>query len=125
MIKNKKTVLTVDDQKLNNFALSAALNNKGYVCTAATSGEQCLNILKGGATFDVILMDMMMPVMDGITTIKFIREMPGFQDIKILMVTADDSPELNRKCIEIGANGLITKPVDVDQLLGLLQVWLS
>ncbi|MGZ5244592.1 MAG: response regulator [Bacteroidia bacterium] len=116
MKKGKKSVLIVDDESRNIFALSATLISRGYVCTAALSGAQCLKILSERPHLDIILMDIMMPNMDGFETIKMIRKIPEYSKTKIIVITADDSPGLKLKSASAGANGFLNKPVDVDVL---------
>ena len=87
-------------------------------------GQQALDVLAEHTTIDVILMDMMMPEMDGYEAIKEIRKNPRFKNIPIIAVTAKSMLGERDKCIEAGASDYITKPVDTDQLLSLLRVWL-
>ncbi|WP_026464953.1 response regulator [Adhaeribacter aquaticus] len=119
MATDKKTVLIVDDEQSNIFALSAVLIPRGFTCTAALNGEQCLNILSERTAFDIILMDIMMPFMDGIETIQMIRELPQYKNTKIIVITADDNPALRLRSMAVGANGFLNKPIDVDKLVAL------
>jgi CheY-like chemotaxis protein len=91
---------------------------------SAIDGKEALQTLKDGQKVDIVLMDMMMPEMDGYETMKAIREMQGFRKIPIIAVTAKAMAGDREKCIRAGASDYITKPVDRDQLLSLLRVWL-
>ncbi|MFB9862802.1 response regulator [Rufibacter immobilis] len=116
MTTQKKSILIVDDQSTNIFALSAVLIPRGYSCTAALTGEQCLQILDERPHLDAILMDYNMPQMNGVETIKYIRQIPQYKKTKVIVITADDSPGLKLKSISAGADGFLTKPIDVDLL---------
>jgi len=111
-----KKILIIDDDSINIFALSAFLVPMGYKCTAALSGVQCLKILSGRPHFDYILMDIMMPEMDGIETIKQIRKIVTYKNTKIVVITADDSSITRLKSITAGANAVLNKPVDTEKL---------
>jgi CheY-like chemotaxis protein len=90
----------------------------------AIDGKESLKILKENSNVDVVLMDMMMPEMDGYETIREIRAMPAFKNTPVLAVTAKAMMGDREKCIAVGASDYISKPVDVDQLVSLLRVWL-
>ena len=119
MLKSKKQILIVDDEPNNIFALSAVLIPRGYTCTSALNGEQCLKLLNQRQHFDIILMDIMMPYMDGIETIKMIREMPEYHSTRIIVTTADDTPATKMRSKASGADGFLNKPIDVDALENL------
>ncbi|HSH01608.1 MAG TPA: response regulator [Anaerolineae bacterium] len=120
-----KKVLVVDDDMRNAFALSKLLGDKEMKVTLARSGQQALDILdENEIQFDLIIMDIMMPEMDGYETMKRIRQQPRFQKLPILAVTAKAMKGDAAKCIDAGANDYLPKPVDIDKLFSLLRVWL-
>ncbi|KOS05870.1 histidine kinase [Flavobacterium akiainvivens] len=116
---NKK-VLIIDDDSRNIFALSAVLKAKGYMCLSCTGAEEALKLLETDAQVDVVLIDMMMPDMDGYEAIPLIKELPGRQGLPVISVTAQAMVGDREKCLEAGADGYISKPIDVDKLLQLL-----
>ena len=87
-------------------------------------GKEALKILKEDQTIDIVLMDMMMPEMDGYETIREIRTSPQFKNMPVLAVTSKAMMGDREKCIAVGASDYISKPVDIDQLVSLLRVWL-
>ncbi|MEO7121297.1 MAG: response regulator, partial [Ginsengibacter sp.] len=119
-----KTVLIADDDVRNIFSLTKALELHNMKVLPAIDGKESLKILKENSNVDVILMDMMMPEMDGYETIREIRAMPRFKNTPVLAVTAKAMMGDREKCIAVGASDYISKPVDVDQLVSLLRVWL-
>src|SRR5689334_22874210 len=119
-----KKVLIVDDDFRNIFALTTILELQEMAVQHAENGKDALQLLEGGTEFDIILMDVMMPHMDGYETIRRIRSMPELAKLPILAVTAKAMKGDREKCIEAGASDYITKPIDTDQLLSLLRVWL-
>ncbi|MCP4715441.1 MAG: response regulator [Deltaproteobacteria bacterium] len=123
-IKGKK-VLTVDDDMRNLFALTEELEELGMVVVKATNGREALAVLEKDADIDIVLMDIMMPVMDGYEAMRNIRQQPGLEDLPILALTAKAMREDRSKCIEAGANDYIPKPVDMERLLSTMRVWLK
>ena len=119
-----KNVLVVDDDVRNAFALSRLLSDKGFKVSLARSGTKALEMLNGQDVIDLVLMDIMMPEMDGYETMQRIRMQPRFKSIPILALTAKAMKGDLEKCIEAGANDYLSKPVDVERLLSLLRVWL-
>jgi signal transduction histidine kinase/DNA-binding response OmpR family regulator/CHASE3 domain sensor protein len=119
-----KTVLIADDDVRNIFSLTKALEQHKMKVLAATDGKEALQVLKDNPTVDVVLMDMMMPEMDGYESTKEIRKIPAFKHLPVLAVTAKAMMGDREKCIAAGASDYISKPVDVDQLISLLRVWL-
>ncbi len=119
-----KKVMLVDDDMRNAFALNKFLKSKGLNVTIADNGEKCLEILDQGKKPDIILMDIMMPVMDGYETMKRIRKHKEFKDIPILALTAKAMDTDREECIKCGANDYLSKPLDVSKLLTMLRVWL-
>ncbi len=119
-----KTVLVADDDVRNIFSLTKALELHKMTVIAAVDGREALAAMHTNANIDVVLMDMMMPELDGYETIKEIRKTPKFKNLPILAVTAKAMMGDREKCIAAGASDYISKPVDVDQLVSLLRVWL-
>ncbi len=117
----KKRVLIIDDDARNIFALAATLKAKSYETDACDGAAQALELLRTGAHFDAILIDMMMPEMDGYEAIPLIREIPSHAHTPIIAVTAQAMVGDREKCLVAGADGYLSKPVDVDQLFAMLQ----
>jgi CheY-like chemotaxis protein len=117
---NKKTVLIVDDDSRNIFALSAVLRSKGFDIVSASSGTEGLRLLKNNGNIQVVLMDIMMPDMDGYEAISQIRSDPSITGIPVIAVTAQAMVGDREKTLEAGANAYVSKPVDIDVLLHLL-----
>ncbi|ALL04141.1 histidine kinase [Pedobacter sp. PACM 27299] len=123
-VLNNKTVLIADDDVRNIFSLTKALEQHKMNVLAATDGKEALQLLKENPTVDIVLMDMMMPEMDGYESTREIRKIPTFKQLPILAVTAKAMMGDREKCIAAGASDYISKPVDIDQLISLLRVWL-
>ncbi len=123
-VLNHKNLLVVDDQISNIFALTAVLEEHGIHCTVANNGKEALSLLEGGDQVDLILMDIMMPEMDGYETMQRIRKMRGLEHLPIIALTAKSMPEDRERCIRAGANDYLTKPMDAKKLLKLLEIWL-
>ncbi len=123
-ILSNKTVLVVDDDVRNIFSLSKALEAIKMNVVTAVDGKEALVKLKANPQIDVVLLDMMMPEMDGYETAKHIRNNPAWKKLPVIAVTAKAMTGDREKCMNAGASDYITKPVDVDQLLSLLRVWL-
>jgi signal transduction histidine kinase/DNA-binding response OmpR family regulator/CHASE3 domain sensor protein len=119
-----KTVLIADDDVRNIFSLTKALEQHKMHIVSALDGKEALQQLENNPKVDIVLMDMMMPEMDGYETIKMIREAPKHRYLPILAVTAKTMLGDREKCIKAGASDYISKPVDIDQLVSLLRVWL-
>jgi CheY-like chemotaxis protein/HAMP domain-containing protein len=119
-----RRVLVVDDDARNIFALTSLLENHGMEVLSATNGRQAIEILKGSDNLNVVLMDIMMPEMDGYATMREIRREPRFRTLPILALTAKAMKGDREKCLEAGASDYIAKPVNTEQLLSLLRVWL-
>jgi two-component system, cell cycle response regulator DivK len=119
-----KKVLIVDDDTRNIFALSLTLRSKGYTCVSSTDAAKAINMIQQDDTIGVVLMDMMMPEMDGYEAISRIRNDKQTQDIPVFAVTAQAMPGDREKCLEAGANAYISKPVNVDVLIDLLNTYL-
>lgn len=119
-----KVVLIADDDVRNIFSLTKALEQHQMKVLPATDGKEALKVLDENPKVDVVLMDMMMPELDGYETTRAIRTMPAYKQLPILAVTAKAMMGDREKCIAAGASDYISKPVDVDQLVSLLRVWL-
>ncbi len=123
-VLNDKTVLVVDDDVRNIFSLTKALEVLKMNVLTAIDGKEALKVLEQHPEIDVVLLDMMMPNMDGYETAKRIREDSRMKNLPVIAVTAKAMTGDREKCINAGASDYITKPVDIDQLLSLLRVWL-
>ena len=123
IFKDKK-VLIVDDDMRNVFALTKILAEQNMNVSRAENGLVALDIVKKNHDFDVILMDIMMPEMDGYETMKEIRKLPELRNVPIIALTAKAMKEDRQKCIEAGANDYMAKPIVIEKLLSLLRVWL-
>ena len=119
-----KTVLIVDDDVRNIFALTGALERYQMKALYAENGKQGLQMLQTNPGIDIVLMDIMMPNMDGYETMRAIRHIEQHKNLPIIALTAKAMRGDREKCIEAGASDYIPKPVDMDQLLSLLRVWL-
>jgi signal transduction histidine kinase/DNA-binding response OmpR family regulator/CHASE3 domain sensor protein len=119
-----KTVLVADDDVRNIFSLTKSLENYGMNVISAIDGKDALKQLSEHKKIDIVLMDMMMPEMDGYESTKRIRENPKYKNLPVIAVTAKAMMGDREKCINAGASDYITKPVDADQLISLLRVWL-
>jgi CheY-like chemotaxis protein len=111
-------ILIIDDDARNTFALSAVLRAKGYECITAGSAQQGMAFLKGSTDIGTVLIDMMMPEMDGYEAVPLIKKQ---HDIPVIAVTAQAMTGDREKCLEAGADDYISKPIDVDKLLRILQ----
>lgn len=114
-------VLIIDDDSRNIFALGLVLKSKGYPSLAATGAHSGMSLLRENPNLKVVLLDMMMPDMDGYETIAEIRRTPGLQQVTIIAVTAQAMPGDREKCLAAGADDYISKPVNIDLLLNLLK----
>ena len=119
-----RSVLVVDDDVRNIFALSTLLENQGMDVASATNGRQAIELLKARTDVSVVLMDIMMPEMDGYETMREIRQDARFRTLPILALTAKAMKGDREKCLAAGASDYIAKPVNTEQLLSLLRVWL-
>ncbi|RYD55445.1 MAG: response regulator [Sphingobacteriales bacterium] len=122
---DNKRVLVVDDDMRNVFALSTLLEEQGMQVLTAGDGKEALEQLKQDDGINIVLMDIMMPEMDGYTAMRHIREEKKYKDLPVIALTAKAMAEDREKCIAAGASDYITKPVDSNKLLSLMRVWLS
>jgi CheY-like chemotaxis protein len=119
-----KKVLVIDDDIRNIFAITSVLERHKMDVSYAENGRKGIELLKSTPGIDAVLMDVMMPEMDGYETTREIRGMPKFANLPIIALTAKAMKGDREKCIEAGASEYIPKPVDPDQLMSLLRVWL-
>jgi CheY-like chemotaxis protein len=117
---NGKKVLVVDDDIRNVFALTSALETHGMEVLHAESGKEGIDLLKRSADIDAVLMDVMMPGLDGIDTMRIVRQLDGYRELPIIAVTAKAMIGDREKCIEAGATDYVAKPVNMDVLLATL-----
>lgn len=120
-----KNVLLVDDDMRNVYALSSVLKRHGMKVTIATNGEEALKKMDEMPILDIVIMDIMMPVLDGYETTRRIRKKEKYRNLPIVAVTAKAMPDDKKACLNAGANEYITKPIDADKLLAMLRIWLS
>jgi len=121
-----RRILIVEDDVRNIYSLTNILEPRGAVIAIARNGQEALDALdKDGAAIDLVLMDVMMPVMDGLTATRAIRKDGRWKKLPIITLTAKAMPDDQRRCIEAGANDYMAKPLDVDRLLSLVRVWMS
>ena len=120
----RRTVLLVDDDARNIFALSSVLERRGMEVLTATTGSEAIAVLESRADVAIVLMDIMMPGMDGYETIQVIRAKPGMRRLPILALTAKAMKGDREKCLEAGASDYLAKPVNIEQLLSALRMWL-
>lgn len=124
MDNQSASVLIIDDDSRNIFALSLVLRTKGYQCLSATAALSGINLLRENTGIGIVLLDMMMPDMDGYEAIGALRKLPGRQTLPVIAVTAQAMPGDREKCLAAGANDYVSKPVNVDLMLGLLKKYL-
>jgi CheY-like chemotaxis protein len=119
-----RTVLLVDDDARNIFALSSVLERRGMHVLTATTGNEAIALAESTPDLALVLMDVMMPEMDGYQTIRVIRENPAFRRLPIIALTAKAMKGDREKCMEAGASDYLAKPVNTEQLLSALRMWL-
>ncbi len=120
-----KKILLVDDDMRNVFALSKILNERGMEIIKADNGKNALDMLDMHSDIDLVLMDIMMPEMDGYEAMRKIRSQRRLKDLPVIALTAKAMKDDKQNCIDAGANDYITKPIDIERLLSLMRVWLS
>lgn len=121
MMNTEKEILIIDDDSRNIFALTAVLKAKKYQCISAVSAVKGLELLEENKNIGAVLMDMMMPEMDGYEAIGKMKSNTMLQKIPVIAITAQAMTGDREKCLEAGADGYISKPVNVDELLVLLK----
>jgi CheY-like chemotaxis protein len=123
VLRNRKA-LVVDDDARNIFALTTLLESHDMNVISATNGRQAIELIENTADIDIVLMDIMMPEMDGFETMRQIRQDSSFRNLPILALTAKAMKGDREKCLDAGASDYIAKPVNTEQLLSLMRVWL-
>ena len=119
-----KKVLVVDDDVRNIFALSSVLERRGIVVLTAGTGREAIATLESTPEVAIVLMDIMMPEMDGYETMQVIRQNTTFRRLPIVALTAKAMKGDREKCLEAGASDYLAKPVNTEQLLSVLRMWL-
>lgn len=119
-----KKILIIDDDSRNIFALKAVLTAKKYACLAANSAAEGFELIKNGAEVGVVLLDMMMPEMDGYQALAKMKNDDDLKEIPVIAVTAQAMVGDRERCLDAGANGYISKPVNVEELVKLLNQYL-
>ena len=124
-----RRILIVEDDVRNVYALSNILEPRGAVVRIARNGQEAIDLLtrsvgNSARSIDLVLMDVMMPVMDGLTATREIRKNPDWKKLPIIVLTAKAMPDDQQRCIEAGANDYMAKPLDVEKLLSLVRVWI-
>ena len=124
-----RRILVVEDDVRNVFSLTNILEPQGALVEIARNGQEALDVLERaagdeGKRIDLVLMDVMMPVMDGLTATRIIRQDPRWSKLPVITLTAKAMPDDQERCIEAGANDYMAKPLDVDKLLSLVRVWM-
>ncbi len=123
LLKDRK-ILLVDDDMRNTYALAKLLREKKMEVLKAGNGEKALEILDNEESIDLVIMDIMMPIMDGYEAMRRIRGMKKFKDLPIIALTAKAMPEDRAKCMEAGASDYLNKPVEIEKLISMIRVWL-
>jgi len=119
-----RTALLVDDDARNIFALSSVLERRGMHVLTATTGSEAIALVESTPDLAIVLMDIMMPEMDGYQTMELIRQKPAFRRLPIIALTAKAMKGDREKCLEAGASDYLAKPVNTEQLLAALRMWL-
>jgi CheY-like chemotaxis protein len=119
-----RAVLLVDDDARNIFALSSVLERRGMKVLTATTGNEAIQLLDSNNDIAIVLMDIMMPEMDGYQTMEQIRKNGNFRRLPIVALTAKAMKGDREKCLEAGASDYLAKPVNTEQLLSVLRSWL-
>ncbi|MGE7990697.1 response regulator [Pseudomonas sp. NPDC089554] len=119
-----RKILLVDDDVRNIFALTSALEHKGAIVEIGRNGREALERLEQNDDIDLVLMDVMMPEMDGYEATRLIRQQPQWRKLPIIAVTAKAMKDDQQRCLQAGANDYLAKPIDLDRLFSLIRVWL-
>ena len=120
-MKALKKILIIDDDRNNILALNAVLKSKGYDCDSATSASVGLEMLQENSGFGLVLMDMMMPGIDGYEAMETMNSLPSLRKIPIVAVTAQAMPGDKERCLKAGASGYVSKPINIEELERLIQ----
>ena len=119
-----RKVLVVDDDIRNIFALNSVLERHKMEVISSTNGQEAINLVESTDDLALVLMDVMMPEMDGYETMRRIRANPRFRMLPIIALTAKAMKGDREKCLEAGASDYVAKPVNTEQLLSLVRMWL-
>lgn len=125
MMKKAKLVLIIDDDNRNIFALRLALKSRGYQSLSCNSAQEGLELLDKNSDIEIVLMDMMMPDMDGYQAISAMKKSGHMQNIPVLAVTAQAMVGDRERCLSAGASGYVSKPINVDELLVQIEKFTS
>ncbi|HEY5756991.1 MAG TPA: response regulator, partial [Steroidobacter sp.] len=120
----KRRILLVEDDVRNVFAITRVLEPHGAILEIARNGREALDVLANNSEIDLVLMDIMMPEMDGFEATRAIRAERRWANLPIIALTAKAMPDDRQKCLQAGANDYITKPIDIEKLLSLLRIWM-
>jgi CheY-like chemotaxis protein/signal transduction histidine kinase len=120
----KRRILLVEDDVRNVFAITRVLEPHGAILDIARNGREALDVLARNPEIDLVLMDIMMPEMDGFEATRAIRAERRWANLPIIALTAKAMPDDRQKCLQAGANDYITKPIDIEKLLSLLRIWM-
>ncbi|MFV2056378.1 MAG: response regulator [Thiohalomonadales bacterium] len=120
-----KSILIVDDDFLTTYPMSTALKHCGMSVVVTDNGKHGLDFLQSNGPFDIILMDVLLPITDGLDAIKMIRAIPLYRELPIIALTAKENHNDRIACLSAGASDYLTKPIDNDKLLAVIQIWLS
>lgn len=120
-----KKVLIVDDDAKNIFALSAMLRSKGWDTVSASTMQEAMDLLANTPVFDIMLLDMMMPDMDGYEGLGLFRNDPLLKELPVIAVTAQAMKGDREKCLAAGADEYVSKPIDIDRLLILMHQFIN
>ncbi len=128
VLENRR-ILIVEDDVRNVYSLTNVLEPRGAKIEIARNGKEALEVLEQSSSdparqIDLVLMDVMMPVMDGLAATQEIRKDARWKDLPVLMLTAKAMPDDQERCMAAGANDYMAKPLDVDKLLSLVRVWM-
>ncbi|HMN46520.1 MAG TPA: response regulator [Povalibacter sp.] len=121
---DKRRILLAEDDVRNVFAISRVLEPHGALLEIARNGNEALATLERRKDIDLVLMDIMMPEMDGLEAMRRIRSHPALRNLPIIALTAKAMPDDRQRCLDAGANDYITKPIDIEKLLSLLRIWM-
>ncbi|PNA00872.1 MULTISPECIES: response regulator [unclassified Pseudomonas] len=119
-----RKILLVDDDVRNIFALTSALEHKGAIVEIGRNGREAIECLEANDDIDLVLMDVMMPEMDGYEATRLIRQQPRWRKLPIIAVTAKAMKDDQQRCLQAGANDYLAKPIELDRLFSLIRVWL-